>query len=129
MQQPRWLLNASSFRRMHTIACRPAFSMLPPPVPSTQGTAATSSRTTSPSFPFLAEVLSLSRTRTPHAVSFAAFIFIDGAGGPGPVSFEFQNLAPPFSTPAKLFQFSIQTYTSLFYLAGKRNRLAGRELN
>jgi hypothetical protein len=27
---------------------------------------------------------------------------------PGPVSFEFQNSAPLFSTPAKLFQFSIQ---------------------
>jgi hypothetical protein len=63
----------------------PALSMLPPRVLSTEGMAASSSRTDYPSSPrrAVAEVLSLSRTRIPHAVSFTAFVFIDKVGGPG----------------------------------------------
>jgi hypothetical protein len=132
MQQPRWLLNASSFRRMHTIACRPAFSMLPPPVPSTQGTAATSFRTTSLALPCL--VLSCRSPKSkshahPARGKFRRLHIYRRSRRSRSCFIRISKLGAAFSTPAKLFQFSIQTYTALFYLAGKRNRLAGRELN
>jgi hypothetical protein len=100
------LLNASSFRRMHTIACWPSPCFLCGCYADARhGSELFPDELRIRVSPRLAEVLSLSRTRTPHAVSSTTFVFIDRAGGgSGQASFAFQNLAPLFHLPLNLLR-------------------------
>jgi hypothetical protein len=66
----------------------------------------------------VAEVLSLSRTRTPHTVNFTAFLFIDKVGGPGHAFHSFFKTRCLFLSPAKLFQLPVHRYELLPCLCG-----------
>jgi hypothetical protein len=121
------LLNAaSSFRRMPIIACRPSPCFLRRcHADARHDKELFPDDLSIPAAPRLAEVLSLSRTRTPHAVSSTAFVFIDRVEGSSHTSFEFQNSAPLFQLPLNYFSFSSTTGIHLICPVGKRNKPCG----
>jgi hypothetical protein len=104
------LLNASSFGRMPVIGCRPSPCFLRGCRRHKAWQRALPGQTIHPR--------RLSRTRTPHVVSFTAFVFIDRVRGLGHAFRSFFKTRCLFSSPAKLFQLPVHRYELLPCLCG-----------